>query len=118
MKHARTAALALALVPLAAVAVTTQVNEECPSGGICGTVFYDTDNNGVQDAGEPGIPGSSVTIFYLDETGPQQITVATNDSGLYDFGTAVPRGEYTISAQIPPDTTASPPRSGQRRCSG
>jgi SdrD B-like domain len=112
LRHARTAALALALVPLAAVAVTTQVNESCPSGGICGTVFYDTDNDGIQDAGEPGIPGSSVTIFYLDVNGPQQITVATNDSGLYDFGTSVPRGEYTISAQIPPDTTASPQDQG------
>ena len=33
LKHARTAALALALVPLAAVAVTTQVNEKLSVGG-------------------------------------------------------------------------------------
>ena len=64
LRHTRTAALALALVPLAAIAVSTQVNESCQSGGICGTVFYDTDNDGVQDAGESGIPGASVTIVY------------------------------------------------------
>ena len=102
------AALALALVRLAAVAVSTQVNETCPSGGICGTAFYDTDNDGIQDAGEPGIPGVSVTIVYLIDGTPYEFTVATNNTGLYDFGTGLPRGEYTISVQIPPDTTASP----------
>ena len=112
LKHARTAALALALVPLAAVAVTTQVNESCASGGICGTVFYDTNNDGVQDAGEPGIPGVSVTIVYVVDGTPEERTVDTNGSGLYDFGTDQPRGEYTISVQIPPDTTASPQDQG------
>ncbi len=69
LKHARTAALALALVPLAAVAVTTQVNEKlCVGAGICGTVFYDTNDDGVQDAGEPGIPGVSVTIRTTSST--------------------------------------------------
>lgn len=112
LRHTRTAALALALVPLAAIAVSTQVNETCPSGGICGTVFYDTDNDGVQDAGEPGIPGASVTIVYLVDGSPQQFTVPTDENGLYDFGTAFPRGEYSISTQIPPSTTVSPADQG------
>src|ERR1700752_4179978 len=67
LKHARTAALALALVPLAAVAVTTQTQADsgCPaSAGICGTVFYDTNGDGVQDSGEPGIQNVPVTITY------------------------------------------------------
>lgn len=112
LKHTRTAALALALVPLAAVAASTEVNEACPSGGICGTVFYDTNNNGVQDAGEPGIPGVSVTIVYVVDGTPSETTVATNEEGLYDFGTTLPRGEFTISTQIPPDTTPSPADQG------
>jgi SdrD B-like domain len=112
LKHTRTAALALALVPLAAVAVSTQVNEPCPSGGICGTVFYDTNSNGVQDAGEPGVEGASVTIVYVVDGTPYSTTVATNSDGLYDFGTGVPRGESTISVQIPPDTTPSPADQG------
>ena len=112
LKHTRTAALALALVPLAAVAASTQVNETCPSGGICGTVFYDADNDGVQDAGETGIPGASVTIVYLVDGTPYEFTVATNENGLYDFATLFPRGEYTISVQIPPGTTSSPTDQG------
>jgi hypothetical protein len=112
LKHTRTAALALALVPLAAVAVSTQVNESCASGGICGTVFYDANNNGIQDAGEPGISGVSVTIYYTIDGTPYSTTVATNGSGVYDFGGFLPRGEYTVSAQIPPDMTASPTDQG------
>ena len=111
LKHTRTAALALALVPLAAVAVSTQVNELCPSGGICGTVFYDSNNNGVQDSGEPGIPDVSVEIVYVIDGTPYTATVATNGDGLYEFG-GVPRGEHTISVQIPPNTTASPTDQG------
>jgi hypothetical protein len=34
-----------------------------PLGGIGGTVFEDRNNNGVQDAGEPGIEGVSVAII-------------------------------------------------------
>jgi hypothetical protein len=112
LKHARSAALALALVPLAAVAVSTEVNETCPSGGICGTVFYDTNGNGVQDAGESGISGVSVTLIYIVDGTPQEFTIPTNTSGLYDFGTLFPRDEYTISVQIPPSTTASPTDQG------
>jgi hypothetical protein len=112
LKHTRTAALALALVPLAAVAVSTQVNESCASGGICGTVFYDTTPNGIQDAGEPGIPGVSVTITYVVDGTPYTTTVPTDDNGVYDFGTFLPRGEYEISVQIPPNTTASPANQG------
>lgn len=112
LKHTRTAALALALVPLAAVAVATQVNESCPSGGICGTVFYDENGNGIQDSGEPGIAGVSVTITYTVDGVPYQTTVPTNDDGLYDFGNGLPRGEYPISVQVPNGTTASPADQG------
>ncbi len=112
LKHTRTAALALALVPLAAVAVSTQVDEVCPSAGICGTVFYDQNGNGTQDAGEPGIPGASVTIVYSIDGAPYQFTVPTNEAGLYEFGTGVPRGEYELMVQIPPDSTPSPADQG------
>src|SRR5262245_61062018 len=85
LKHARTAALALALVPLAAVAASTSAQQEtgCPaSGGICGTVFYDTNGNGVQDAGDSVIKDAVVTITYTDTLGnPVEIVVATSDQG-------------------------------------
>jgi len=126
MKHARAAALALALVPLAAVAVSTQVNEPCPSsGGICGTVFSDTDGDGIQDADEPGIPGVTVTLHYTDDGGVQQeYSVMTNGSGVYNFGLGLPDpngGEpipydredpYTISVGIPNSSAPSPANQG------
>jgi hypothetical protein len=106
LKHARTAALAMALVPLAAVAVTTQVNESCPSAGVCGTVFYDANNNGVQDAGEPGIEGAVVTTTVNGNS----FSVATNSDGVYYF--PVPQGTYEIAVQIPPETQPSPSNVG------
>jgi hypothetical protein len=65
LKHVRAAALAAALLPLASVAVSpASAQTTCPSGGICGTVFYDANSNGIQDAGEPGIGGASVTLVF------------------------------------------------------
>jgi hypothetical protein len=112
LKHTRTAALALALMPLAAVAATSAAAPEtCPSGGICGTVFFDQNGNGIQD-GEPGIEGVSVTVTYVVDGTEYTFTVATNPDGLYDFGTAVPPGEWPISVQIPNSSTPSPTDQG------
>ena len=62
LKHTRAAALALALVPLAAVAAVQADEQPCASAGIvCGTVFYDANNNGVQDGSEGGIENAIVT---------------------------------------------------------
>ena len=89
LKHARTAALALALVPVAAVAASTAAQDPTgcqASAGICGTVFYDANGNGIQDAGETGIPGASVTITYTSpDTGDTVTLVLPTDSqGNYD----------------------------------
>src|SRR4029079_16314231 len=88
LKHARGAALALALVPLAVVAASTQgqMDSGCPqSAGICGTVFYDANGNGIQDAGETGIAGASVTITYTPPGGGDQVVlvVPTDSGGFY-----------------------------------
>src|SRR4051812_35651216 len=113
LKHARTAALALALVPLAAVAATTQAQDDpgCPaSAGICGTVFYDANGNGIQDTGETGIGGVSVTITYPPPEGGDAITlvVPTDSQGFYQSGLTPSGTTYTVSVQIPPAMTASP----------
>jgi len=111
LKHARTAALALALVPLAAVAATTQgqVDSGCPqSAGICGTVFYDTNGNGVQDSGEPGIGGVSVTISYPTPSGTVEFTVPTSPDGFYESGFTPSGVTYTVTVQVPPTTSPSP----------
>jgi hypothetical protein len=120
LKHARTAALVLALVPLAAVAVTTAAEEDtaCPaSAGICGTVFYDTNGDGIQDAGEGGISGVSVTVTYMLEGATEATTrvFPTDENGFYhitqtdEYPYLPPPGTaYTVSVQTPPTMTASP----------
>ena len=68
-------------------------------------------SDGFQGAGESGIQGASVTIFYIVDGTPYEFTVATDENGLYSFGTGTAR-RYTISAQIPPETTVSPADQG------
>jgi len=116
LKHARSAALALALVPLAAIAANTQGQQDtgCPqSAGICGTVFYDANGNGVQDSGETGISGASVTITYTPPGGgtPVVIVEPTDANGFYESGFTPSNVEYTVSVQIPPTLTPSPANS-------
>src|SRR5262249_51076750 len=105
LKHVRAAALAAALVPVAAL-VATPANAQalCGSGGVCGLVFNDLNHNGLQDAGEPGIGG--VTVTLSDGT-----STTTNADGSYViFG--IPDGPITITVTIPAGYTTSPPNVG------
>lgn len=104
LKHVRGAALAAVLLPLASVAPTPAAAQSalCASGGICGFVWNDTNNNGIQDAGESGVEGAVVS---LDGN-----VTATDTEGFYYF--SVGPGTYTIAVQIPPGTQASPPNLG------
>jgi hypothetical protein len=107
LKHIRGAALAAALLPLASVAATPAAAQsaQCASGGICGFVWNDTNSNGVQDAGEPGIEGAVVS---LESTEP--MVTATDSEGFYYF--PVGPGTYAIAVQIPPGTQPSPAEVG------
>ena len=85
LKHVRAAGLAAALIPLAAVAVSTAENADLLSAGIvCGFVWNDANGNGIQDAGEPVIENAVVTL------GDQ--SKATDSNGYYEF--TVPAGTY------------------------
>jgi hypothetical protein len=116
LKHARGAALALALVPLAAVAVTAVSEASCPSAGICGIIFSDTNANGVQDAGELPVEGATVSVVGAScpdpiNPGPGDLCpVATDSFGFYYF--PVLPGTHEISVQIPNDTQPSPSNVG------
>ncbi len=72
-----------------------------PSGlsSIGDTVFNDTNGNGIQDSGEPGISG--VTINLRDSSGNIVATTTTNSSGNYSFPN-LPPGNYTVSVPNPP----------------
>jgi hypothetical protein len=59
---------------------------------VSGTVFWDKNDNRVQDNGEPGLP--NVTV-YLDG-----VSVVTSGGGGYSF-TGVGPGPHTLSEQVP-----------------
>src|SRR5262245_20159333 len=88
LKHIRAAALAAALVPLASVVATpasAQTAAQCAamSAGVCGTVFNDANNNGIQDAGEPGIEGAKVFVCVLCDGTDTVPSETAPDGGFY-----------------------------------
>ncbi|NGZ84687.1 SdrD B-like domain-containing protein [Duganella aceris] len=64
------------------------------SASLGDTVWYDTNRNGVQDAGEAGVKGVKVTL--LDASGNAVgASVTTDDSGHYQFSGLKP-GAYSV----------------------
>ncbi|MCK1166175.1 carboxypeptidase regulatory-like domain-containing protein, partial [Streptococcus uberis] len=61
------------------------------------TVWEDTDKDGTQDAGEPGIPG--VTVILTNPDGSTE-TTTTDENGHYEF-TDLPNGDYTVTFETP-----------------
>lgn len=72
------------------------------SGGISGTVFHDSNYDGVQNSGETGLPG--VTVFLdLNHDGtldPQDPQTTTDGSGNYSFVNLAP-GIYVVREVVP-----------------
>ncbi|MFN8243575.1 MAG: SdrD B-like domain-containing protein [Ferruginibacter sp.] len=68
-------------------------------------VWYDRNNNGTQDAGEPGVAGATVKL-YSDANGDNVpdgaaiATTTTNASGIYGFANIAP-GKYIVGVTIP-----------------
>ena len=59
-------------------------------------VWVDTNGNGVQDIGEPGIPGVTLTLTGTSDAGTNITAHATTDSnGAYSF--SEPPGTYTVT---------------------
>ncbi len=105
LKHIRGAALAAALLPLASLAAAPASAQTCGSGGVCGVVFNDTNDNGILDSGEAGIPGVTVTVCQACD-GTDNVEVTTDANGFYSI--FVPGGTYTIEVPIPAGTQPSP----------
>jgi hypothetical protein len=69
-------------------------------------VWFDTDNDGIQDAGEPGIAGVTLSITKADGSavtnvfGQPVTTTTTNSSGLYLFDN-LPFGSYKVTVTNP-----------------
>jgi hypothetical protein len=99
LKHIRAAAIAAALLPLASVAATpASAAGVCASGGVCGTLFKDANNNGIQDSGEPILSTTSVSL--VDGNGTTIATIEPNLDGTFEFG-PLPPGTYTVAVLIP-----------------
>ena len=110
LKHIKAAALAAALLPLASVAAApASAQSVCASGGVCGTVFDDANNNGFQDSGETGIECVKIYVCQLCD-GTDTIESESGPDGLYSI--FVPGGTTTVSVLIPTGTEASPPNVG------
>ena len=62
-----------------------------PTGQLGNFVWIDNNANGVQDAGEPGIPNVSLSL-----SGAATGTTTTDANGLYLF-TGLPAGSYTVT---------------------
>jgi hypothetical protein len=93
---------------------------ETINGGASGIVYYDSDNDGMQGAGEPGIPSVTVTLtaYYSDGTVKATSTTKTDYDGRYYFA-GLGAGSYTVSvdmatlendvaATVDPDGTTTP----------
>ncbi|MFJ9313861.1 Ig-like domain-containing protein, partial [Pimelobacter simplex] len=75
-------------------------------GSLGDRVWSDTDRNGIQDPGEPGLGG--VTVELLDADGKVVGTTTTAADGSYRF-TDLPLGDYRIRV-TPPDGRSFAPR--------
>jgi len=75
-----------------AIAVRKSVKKRL-AGSIGDTVFLDKNRNAVQDIGESGMPGITVTLVGV---GP--LTTITNGYYLFD---KLPAGIYTVQVQVP-----------------
>jgi len=74
---------------------------------VSGTVFADTNDNGIQDGGETGIAG--LTVVLVDGDGTLAPSATTNTNGAYSFSDVAPG---TILVQVAPVPTLHLPATG------
>ena len=72
-------------------------------------VWHDLNANGIQDAGEPGIP--DVTVNLLDSSASVIGSTATDASGIYGFSDLTP-GTYSVQFVAPAGFFPSPQNQG------
>ena len=74
---------------------------ELKPSSLCGYVYYDLNNDGIFQAGEAPIPGSTVTLTGTDDLGVVgPIVMLTDVNGHYCFTDLRP-GTYTINENQP-----------------
>ena len=74
-------------------------------------VWYDSNANGIQDAGEPGIPG--ITVHLFNASNATVATTTTDTHGYYSFsGSDLSPGMYSIQFVLPQNYRFSPQNNG------
>jgi hypothetical protein len=71
---------------------------------VSGSVFLDTDHDGIRAVGEPGVAGATVTL----NTGTTSVATTTDGSGVYRF-TGVTANQYTVEFQPGSGATLTTP---------
>jgi protocatechuate 3,4-dioxygenase beta subunit len=80
-----------------------------PLGAIGDRVFNDLNGNGVQDPGEPNLPGVTVTLNGIDANGNTvNLTTTTDANGNYQFANIL-AGNYTVTVTPPATFNATTP---------
>jgi hypothetical protein len=88
-------------VTIADGSATGTIQQDPDTGKLSGSVYVDTNNNGVRDANEIGVPGTVVTLTGTPNGGAAiTLTAMTDDDGNYSF-TNLSGGKYTITEAQP-----------------
>ncbi len=76
---------------------------ECGEVKLGDKVWYDKDENGIQDVGEPGVAGVRVTLYEWDGTTGTQVgqPVTTDAAGTYLFRALDPGDYYVTFSNLP-----------------
>ena len=74
---------------------------ELVPSSLAGTVFVDLNDNGVQDPGDPGIPGVTITLTGTDDLAQPIHTVVSTDAGGHYALNELRPGTYTITETQP-----------------
>ncbi|HDD23815.1 MAG TPA: DUF11 domain-containing protein, partial [Chloroflexi bacterium] len=73
-----------------------------PPGFVGDYTWFDSNSNGIQDAGEPGM--SNITVYLYDGNSNLVSTTQSDASGYYFFENVTP-GSYFLKFEQPPDYT-------------
>jgi large repetitive protein len=91
----------ISAINLAAASASTGNNFGEKKAGLSGSVYVDSNNNGIKDTGEAPIAGVVITVTGTTESGtPVSVTATTDGSGIYSFPTLLP-GTYTVTETQP-----------------
>jgi 5-hydroxyisourate hydrolase-like protein (transthyretin family) len=90
----------------------TVTTKNCNTSSVGDFVFCDKNGNGVQDTGEPGIAGVTVTLTGTDTNGQPVTKVTTTDAnGKYSFDNLA-AGTYSVKFTTPNGYISTVPNKG------